>query len=1102
MDNDTTWIIGLERRHAEELSRNGQSVIDGHTTTYNSSWLPDTIITWKGTQQNAVQTKVFKYDDLKRPVRIKTRAYAGSTLKRYYDYTGNSRCPEGIRDESGIYTSMEYGPFGLTASSVVPEFGQRVDNDEPLPDIPPHVINPSGGSNEVNGGRPPVVVDPIVNPEHPVTTSYHYDSFGRIDTTTVSGGTVKTVSRSWSDIDVPNALYIVESHESGSPIERVWYDALGRKIQTATQRFDGLWSKAVVQYDARSRVSAVSQPSIGNAYTQWTTFEYDSYDRLTEKQYPDNHVDTYVYNGLSTTATIDGETSTRTVDEKGNLVAVTDGGGSIAYTLRPDGQPAEIRVGGVIATTFEYDQFGRRTAINDPSAGRRTTVYDIDGYVRRETDARGDSVVSNYDAIGKLLSRTFSDGQTVNFTYDSWNAPKTMTDNRGHSKSWTYNNQRRVATETVDGFKKTYTYNNNQLSSIAYHKGNAYICSENYQRQNGHVTSVTLNTGDTIWSLRGQDARLLPVSLRTGKLDQSFSYDLRGNVTSRTTARANGDTIRWMSYSYSPGTGNMLYRKDKLNGLEEEFSYDNLNRLTDITMTDSFNNQTALEMDYDGKGNILSRDDAGTFGYDATLPYGMSGLTSPAASIPMRDQHLHYNAMQQPDTIIENGYTALLSYYGDKSRAGMTVTGPNGYRYSCSYFDQQYNEFSKTVGDVTTQKSVLWLGGSPYNAPAALFKDYGESTWQVVYVLRDNLGSITHVVDTTGVVLQETGFTAWGQLRDPQTGAVYGTDVHPELLLGRGYTGHEHLPWFGLINMNARLYDPSVGRFLSPDPIVQAPDNTQNFNRYSYCMNNPLKFTDPDGEFFIFTIINAVKDFFVNTFIKVWTQGFNAWTNAKNWHSTAMAWKIDLGWFKGSFKQIVSRFLWELPQTALGYLAGGIQNTLYGVKSVSYYGGATAIEYYLGEKKMYPNATVKAYTLGSFINGWEGLYADPSNPTFQHEFGHYLQSQSYGPFYLQRFAIPSLVDAAGHSDHDYHRVEQDANIRAFKYFLKNEPTFSPDNWYFGSNPIKDYKKELPYDHPDNQLALKNGSLSLGWSDFLYGPSFLMPVFINVISLKQ
>jgi len=75
------------------------------------------------------------------------------------------------------------------------------------------------------------------------------------------------------------------------------------------------------------------------------------------------------------------------------------------------------------------------------------------------------------------------------------------------------------------------------------------------------------------------------------------------------------------------------------------------------------------------------------------------------------------------------------------------------------------------------------------------------------------------------------------------------------LFLGRGYTGHEHLQQFGLINMNARLYDPALGRFLSPDPYVQAPDFTQNFNRYSYALNNPLVYVDQDGEIVITTAI-------------------------------------------------------------------------------------------------------------------------------------------------------------------------------------------------------------------------------------------------------
>ena len=95
-----------------------------------------------------------------------------------------------------------------------------------------------------------------------------------------------------------------------------------------------------------------------------------------------------------------------------------------------------------------------------------------------------------------------------------------------------------------------------------------------------------------------------------------------------------------------------------------------------------------------------------------------------------------------------------------------------------------------------------------------------------------------------------------GQFRNPDTHEVYAQSNQPVLFLGRGYTGHEHLPWFGLINMNARLYDPVLGRFLSADPYVQIEDFTQNYNRYSYCLNNPLIYRDENGKF-IHLIIGA-----------------------------------------------------------------------------------------------------------------------------------------------------------------------------------------------------------------------------------------------------
>ncbi|MCF8387876.1 MAG: RHS repeat-associated core domain-containing protein, partial [Bacteroidales bacterium] len=114
------------------------------------------------------------------------------------------------------------------------------------------------------------------------------------------------------------------------------------------------------------------------------------------------------------------------------------------------------------------------------------------------------------------------------------------------------------------------------------------------------------------------------------------------------------------------------------------------------------------------------------------------------------------------------------------------------------------------------------------------------------YVLKDHLGSYNVIADENGNKLEELSFDAWGQRRNPNDWK--NENVPTSFLFRRGFTGHEHLDEFGLINMNGRVYDDALGRFLSPDPFVQMPDFSQNFNRYSYCLNNPLIFTDPSGE--------------------------------------------------------------------------------------------------------------------------------------------------------------------------------------------------------------------------------------------------------------
>jgi RHS repeat-associated protein len=99
--------------------------------------------------------------------------------------------------------------------------------------------------------------------------------------------------------------------------------------------------------------------------------------------------------------------------------------------------------------------------------------------------------------------------------------------------------------------------------------------------------------------------------------------------------------------------------------------------------------------------------------------------------------------------------------------------------------------------------------------------------------------------DSGGNVKEKFSYDAWGRRRNPSDWTY--VNVPNPIRLDRGFTGHEHYEVFKLIDMNGRVYDPVIGRFLSPDPFIQSPDFTQSYNNYSYCLNNPLKFTDLTG---------------------------------------------------------------------------------------------------------------------------------------------------------------------------------------------------------------------------------------------------------------
>ena len=319
------------------------------------------------------------------------------------------------------------------------------------------------------------------------------------------------------------------------------------------------------------------------------------------------------------------------------------------------------------------------------------------------------------------------------------------------------------------------------------------------------------------------------------------------------------------------------------------------------------------------------------------------------------------------------------------------------------------------------------------------------------YIHGDHLGSYDLITNDAGTVVQRSLFDPWGGQR-----LYEGT-----LRFDRGFTGHEAMDDFSLINMNGRMYDPILGRFLSPDNYIQLPDFTQSYNRYAYCLNNPLKFTDPSGEKLRWwhlgvlefltggaISIAATSMIFhgtVTSFIDATVQAsFNNIFGKEQ--RAGNTWKIWGGLFKTdenlSFEDqllsLTSRFTWESYQTQLGYQYSQIRNDVGRVDRVEYFGGVTfAIDENVDKYNLY-----KGVSIGNYINakipyelnddypgGWIYSYYG----LFWHEYGHTKDSQRFGPLYLNVIGVPSALG----SQWTETRANNLAWIYAYRYNYMN-----------------------------------------------------------------
>ena len=1024
--------------------------------TYNSSYYPSLVTTkryrFQGEGMEAVCDSIplssvrYTYDDYGNVLQEETKTReSGTWISRYWQYGANGRFLTGKTDELG--RTETYSNF------------DRYGN--------PQIISDYAGRNTVRT----------------------FDVIGRQLSQTAPTGERRVMEYMWAGA---NRSYAIIETSSSSPTRKTYYDPLGRKKKILTQRFDGQWQSVEYQYDSKGRLWKESLPYRTSA-SAWTTYSYDGYNRLLSKMVAHGESSTWAYAPRTTTQTKEGISHATTVDHRGNTVSVTDPGGTIVYMYDVGDRPEKVIAPGNVVTRIGYNLYGDRTWISDPSAGVQTDTlrYASDGTsIRVSVNPKG-TLITHYDAYGRQVQIQRSDAFSTSYTYNSAGLLVGESSSNGTGKVNTYDAFDRLSGVTETGqdnvqLSRKFNYDAlGRLASVSSVIGADTLATECFGYTRGWKTKIALLDSTVIWRLTGENDNGQPISVVTGSVERQYAFDASGYPTRRKMG-----VVQDVAYQFDTLTGNLLSRADSIHHKAETFSYDNLNRLV------AAGNKT---YSYDNKGNLLNIQGYGIMAYADTLhPYRVTSLQPTGNYAPSFNQTASFTAFQRPETLSEGEWNYGWDYNGGHERVRMQLRKNNSSYLTRYYLGEGVYERDEKFGNV---KERLYLGGDAYSAPMVYMRE-NNGTWTLYNIGRDYLGSVTHIATVDGSLVAEYSYDAWGCRRNPDTWGYYlSLSQEPELLTGRGYTGHEALWEVGLVNMNARLYDPYQGRFLSPDPYVQTADFSQSFNRYSYALNNPLKYTDESGEFIV------IDSFLIGLITGGWKRAIEmAKNDAKIWGGLFNTDK-NLSW-ENQLHQLLSRFSGELTQTLMGFICAHAMNTFRikgGIEEVDYLHGATVVSGNI-ENNFNP------FTLGSYIIGPKELDAQNDNSTFQHEYGHYLQSQDLGPLYLMKVGIPSAGSKKG-SSHYKNPTEQDANIRAFKYFVNYYPdTFDTydsfgkysGSWDSDSNPILVMNwTQYGQNRMQNTRALSLSPIDDYWFDnFLEMVPFFGDIIGGLINMKR